>query len=1106
MRAIKMYKFLLVLGIFFTGTLRAQFYNGSYQEFGQNRIQFNQIKWQSHDYERFKVYFNSGSVDYAVYVARSMQKNLIEIERKFDFQLDGKIEILLYNTQSHFKQSNIGITNNTQSNIGGTTRFYGGKIFIYYEADHNKLDQQIRSGIANVMFNQMIYGGSWKDVLKNTTLMSVPAWFQEGFISYVSNPWDAEIENYVKDGILTKKFHKFNRLEGRDARIAGHAIWNYVAEVKGETQLPNVLYMARMSRNVENGFLYTLGFPIKVLQEEYVNYYEKKFNDDNSRQEACKLEKVDVKTPRRFKNRLMRDYKLSPDGKNLAFVTHELGQYRLYIYNIAKKKLKRIEKGDYKLDRLQDISYPVLCWHPMGELVYILEHKGFVKMKIYNLDTKRKVVKELGRVEKVIDFAYSPDGKNAVMSCVFQGQTDIYLYRPQGNQMEKLTDDLYDDINPEFVNRGRSVIFSSNRPSDTTVFKKIEKKPFVLDYDVFVIDVSSKRKIMTRVTNTPFVNETQPAQYDTSGYTYLTDENGVFNRVVSTRDSAISFVDTALHYRYFLNTQYKSNYNRSVLEYDVNFKKGRFNLLMLENGKYSFYTSKIKDEKDVDLGQIPLTRWRMNYNRINELQVQKQLLNKQTDTTTDKRIKIITKDPQKTDSTNMDFNYYIFKDEKPVYEKEKIVINNQPDRPDSVVVAKNKKEGKDPNEIPFKLPDQQLYKVNFATDYVVSQLDNNFLSQAYQRYGGDGSSYFTPGLNGLIKIGLSDVFEDYKLTGGFRYSGDLTSNEYLLMYDDLSKRMDKRFMIYRQSYLAASNRQELVRVQSYDARYMVKYPFSEVLSLRGTAMYRFDRAHFLATDYNLLSRGPDNVHRGGAKIELILDHTIPKGLNLLNGFRGKLFFEYYKDIFKDETNFFVTGLDLRHYLKVHRCIVWANRLAGSASFGDQKLVYFMGGVDNWISGRDRFDPALQVSPDQNYAFMALGTPLRGFSQNIRNGSNFALFNSELRVPIFRYLVNRPMKSDFLETFQVVPFFDAGTAWTGWNPYSKENSFNSIIIGNPQSPIVIILENQKEPIVCGYGFGFRARLFGYFLRFDHAIGIDDGFKLPPRNYFSLSLDF
>ncbi len=1099
---------LAILGFFlfisFSGL--SQFYNGSYQEFGQNRVQYNQIQWQSHDYQRFKIYFNSGSTQYAIYVARSAQKNLLDIEKKYDFQISGKMEFLVFNTQGHFKQSNVGITNDVQTNIGGTTRFSGNKVFVYFNGDHKMLDQNIREGIANVMFNQMMYGEGWRDIMKNSTLMSIPKWFSEGFISYVANSWDANLESYIKDGILNGKYQRFNDLEGEDARMAGHAIWNYVAEIKGENQLPNVLYMARISRNIENGFLYTLGYPIRIMQQELNAYYLNKFNDDNKREEQCKLEKIEIK---KFKKRLYRQFKLSPDGKFVAFVTHQLGQYRLYVYDRERKKLKRIEKGDYKLNRLQDISYPVICWHPLGgDLVYFVERKGMVKMKVYSTETKKKTSKHLGKVEKVLDFAYSPDGKFAIVSGVYLGQTDLYLYKPVGNSLEQLTNDLYDDVNPEFVNKGRSIIFSSNRPSDT-VYKKVEPKPFVTDYDIFVMDISGKRHSMTRITNTPFVNETQPSQYDTSAYTYLTDENGLFNRVVSERDSAIAFIDTVTHYRYFLNSQFKSNYNRGVLEYDVNFRKGRFTQLMLENGNYSFYVGKLKEDKAINLGDVPLTRWRANFNRMNEIKTNEINLNKKQDTTSDDRIKIIEDNPK--DTGKLDFNYYIFKEDKPVYEKEKVVINEtksnkgKPDKEtailnDTLFVKKSN------DEIPFKLPNQELYKINFATDNVVSQLDNNFLSQTYQRFNGDGSQYFTPGLNGLIKVGLSDVMEDHKLTGGFRYSGNLTTNEYLLMYDNLAKRWDKRFMVYRQAYLAQNPSLNLTKVHTYDARYMMRYPFSEVLSLRTSAMYRYDRTTVLATDYNTLNKPITNDHRAGAKVELIFDNALPKGLNLYNGFRAKLFGEYYKDIFKEKTNFFVVGLDVRHYQKIHRCFIWANRLALSGSWGDQKLIYFLGGVDNWITGKNRFDNKLQTSPNQNYAFMAIGTPVRGFMQNVRNGSNFAVYNSELRMPLFRYLVNRPMKSDFLETFQVIGFFDAGAAWSGWNPYSDANSFNRTIIGNPQYPVIIILENQRQPIVYGYGWGLRARVFGYFVRLDFARGVDDGYKLPKQFYFSLALDF
>jgi len=133
----------------------------------------------------------------------------------------------------------------------------------------------------------------------------------------------------------------------------------------------------------------------------------------------------------------------------------------------------------------------------------------------------------------------------------------------------------------------------------------------------------------------------------------------------------------------------------------------------------------------------------------------------------------------------------------------------------------------------------------------------------------------------------------------------------------------------------------------------------------------------------------------------------------------------------------------------------------------------------------------------------MAVPMRGFLFNARNGTSFGLVNTELRVPIVRYLVNRPIRSDFFNNLQVVGFSDAGTAWTGSDPYSPENSFNTRTI--IRNPLTIRIDSQREPIMVGYGFGLRTRLLGYFVRADWAWGIDDGQRQPSVFYFSLSLD-
>ena len=121
-----------------------------------------------------------------------------------------------------------------------------------------------------------------------------------------------------------------------------------------------------------------------------------------------------------------------------------------------------------------------------------------------------------------------------------------------------------------------------------------------------------------------------------------------------------------------------------------------------------------------------------------------------------------------------------------------------------------------------------------------------------------------------------------------------------------------------------------------------------------------------------------------------------------------------------------------------------------------------------------------------------------------NGNSFALINSELRIPFFQYISNKPIRSDFIRNFQIIGFTDVGTAWTGSSPYGRGNSLFTNIVDRP--PVTITVKRDIEPFVMGYGFGLRSRILGYFLRGDWAWGVDDGVVQPRIFYFSLGLDF
>ena len=125
--------------------------------------------------------------------------------------------------------------------------------------------------------------------------------------------------------------------------------------------------------------------------------------------------------------------------------------------------------------------------------------------------------------------------------------------------------------------------------------------------------------------------------------------------------------------------------------------------------------------------------------------------------------------------------------------------------------------------------------------------------------------------------------------------------------------------------------------------------------------------------------------------------------------------------------------------------------------------------------------------------------MRGFTQNVRNGNSFALINSEIRWPFIRYFAGHPLRSNFLNSLQIVGFGDIGTAWSGKSPWSGDNGYDTQIITN--GPVTVTLDSNRDPIVAGFRCRLRAQLLGYFVRADWAWGIENNYILP-KNILSV----
>ena len=1091
------------------------------EQFGQNRVQYQDFFWSYYQTDRFSVYYYLGGQDLGKFTIIEADKEIESVENALEYKLNDRVDIIIYNNLSDLKQSNIGVSVE-QENAGGTTKIIGNKMFVYFNGDHNDLLRQIREGIAKISLDNMMFGSNIQEVLQNAVLLNLPPWFTEGLASYIGESWNTDLDNQLRNGILSGKYKNFSKLTGDDARFAGHALWHYIEKNYGATSIPNILYLTRINRSVEAGFQFVIGKTMKQLISDFFNFYSNQFSLEKAgRTDVNSIDKIPIRTR---KERKYYQFKPNPDFSKVAYAENEIGKYKVRVYDLEKKKRNTFLRGGFKsLTLPADYSFPLIAWDPSGtKLALIIEKRGKVFLRVYDFEEKKNTERSLPNFQKILSISFGADAKTIVMSAINKSQSDIYLYNYLSGNITQITNDFYDDLDPHYIKLSNRniVVWSSNRLDDTLRTGALDTLMPVGQFDLYYYNLKSKSKLLTRVTNTPYANESMPGSYNENFFSYISDQNGIKNRYVADIDS---FLDHYDHYYFFsdstvVNPKYNidslinagilvadslkkipvyrdkthsfpnTNFNKSILEEENALKAGKTAELFYSNGKYLFCQS--KNEKQIDtLNLSPLINSSYSQQLADKLSLEeKKKLMKPALADSSGKI---------SDTTKIDINNYIFQSEfsnKPV-----TGITNENEKPLNVTSKKDWR---------LKLRRIIPYSPLFATDFVVSQLDNNLIINRYQSFASNGGIFMNPGTNGLIKVSTVDLFEDYRFTGGFRLPTNLGGSEYFFSFDDIKKRLDKHYTFYRKVDTRVYNANPLWAYPVYaksKTNYLeanFNYAIDVTKSIRGIASYRQEKLVFLSSDSFSLRLKDYNENWIAMRGEYVFDNTLKIQTNILEGSRYKFYSDVMRLVQKNGPFLFVAGVDYRHYQKIHRNIIWATRINAATSWGSGKVVYYLGGMDGWLF--PTFNTNTDVSLTSGYAFQSLAQNLRGFNQNIRNGNSFALVNTEIRFPIFSYLINSPIRSEFFKNFQLTAFADAGTAWQGFSPYSENNPFNSTVI--EEGPITVNVNYFREPIVAGIGWGMRTTFFGYFVRLDWARGWDSGILNKHVWYWGLGFDF
>ncbi len=1119
-------------------------------EFGKNRIQHHDDfdQWLQYETPNFITYWYGKARNVGQAAVQLAEMDHDEIQGILEHRINDKIELIVYGDITDLKQSNIG-SEEAFINNAGQTKIVGNKVFIYFNGDHNHLRKQIREGIASVYLNAMLFGSNLQEIVQNAVMLNLPNWFKDGLVAYIGDSWNPELDNALKDVIMNEDFEGFKKTVEKHPYLLGQSLWFYMGENYGKSTVSNLLYLTRINRSIESGFLYVLGNSFDRTLKEWESFFKSRYARDEENRNA------EMGTPLLIKNKRntpISNVKLSPNGQHLAYVQNEIGKVKVYIYDLLTDSKELILKTGFRnAFQATDYNYPLIAWKPNGAEISILYEKRDIAY-LYTLDvaTKLNTTEPLDpQYMRVLSMDYF-NNSEMILSGIVGGYSDLFIYQTINRQTQRITQDFHDDLDARVVRTGNQlgVLFASNRSDVEIKSEKLDTIMPINKMDIFYYDLENRGNELIRITNTPLSNERQPVGIDTTYFSYISDEMGVANRytgrfedyiayynqriifkdeteIVIPQDSILERLDSSLVVNTLIEPVWKkrainhinTNYSRNLGLQDIVGSKAIS--MMVIDGKYSllrqdYQPSHIEKPKaTVFIQQIE------KFGSVNGFKLDEDVL------VSNMVLQEETPDPEPVDKeAEIDIDNYSFQSEFDDEEEAPVIDQNQDDgnivfeESDALFAKQEVQEEK--KIIKFKSARITAYRVKFRTDFITTNLDNSLLFDGLNTYAGQGSTTNTPPPGILLKTNFKDLFEDYQFEGGVRMPTTFNGSEFFLVFDAKKKRMDKRFAAYRkvrrQSDIALNTSMNRPRREFTTTlgQYELRYPIDIFTSVRARFTLRNDRISDLSTDIFSLNTPSANQQRAGIRLEYVFDNTLDVSINIKNGTRYKIYGEVIRRFSLDYDNQFqfdagsgfltVLGLDARHYQRLDKHSILALRLAATGSYGQERILYFLGGTDNWLF--NQFNNDIPIPFNQSFAYQTLATNVRGFSQNIRNGNSYALLNTELRVPVFRYLAKRTIRSNFLRNFQLVAFGDVGTAWHGKTPFSRDNPLNIVEISDPNNPVIVRVNYFRDPIVAGYGIGARAVIFGYFLRMDYARGIETGQAQDPRFYLSFGTDF
>jgi WD40 repeat protein len=437
--------------------------------FGKNKVVYTNQKWKVLKTANVEVYYYPGEEALVTYAAMIVEDTFQEYSDYFDIKFDRPLPLVFYSSHYDFQQTNI-IPSLISDYTAGFTDLAKGRIAIPFSGSIGEFRHVIRHEMVHAFMLEKL-----SRVLSDRGKFASsypPLWFTEGLAEYVANrEGDTQGRMFIRDALINESLPDLEniwRIEGSFLMYKeGEAVMRYIATNFGDRALVRILENWWIADNLSIVLKATIDMDLRELNDAFFRAMKRRYYPAVLYGAFTQDVGDQITAPHTFHNRPVAAR--TPSG-DVAIYALGAEDGVIGIIGFEPDREGRIRRRVLIGGSLSTDFESIPAFRSK------IEARGDTLMFVSKRQERDAVyLWSIGKKEPLASFSFpdlsvvssptlSPDGTRVVFSAIDRtGKPDLFLYDIGSGRLERITDDVFAEQDPDFHPRENKILFSSDR-------------------------------------------------------------------------------------------------------------------------------------------------------------------------------------------------------------------------------------------------------------------------------------------------------------------------------------------------------------------------------------------------------------------------------------------------------------------------------------------------------------------------------------------------------------------------------------------------------------------------------------------------------------------